>query len=397
MIKREQYLKKIRGFYDSDLIKIITGIRRSGKSVILETIMNEIRNTTDNIIYLNFENISTYEMIKDGIALIDYVNKNRKTGKCYIFLDEVQLLDRFYDGIKTLRLYDNSIFVTGSNSEILSKEILKYFSGREVSFTIRPFVYKELVEYANELNKKISINDYLVWGGFPKRLEFDDESNLISYLTELENTIIIKDLITRYKIKKELLFKKVASFIFKSNSRIFSSKSVYDYIKNEKIKCSINTIIKFINYLKEGYVIDSIEKYSSKAKRELLYYEKLYLTDVCFNSLRVADRRFDLEHNLENIVYNELTYMGYKLQTFDNNDKEIDFIAYKDNKKYYIQVAYSILNEKTYDREMNAFANLDNSNRKIIITNDDNDYSTSTVSHIKLKDFLLLRDLEEKK
>ena len=118
---------------------------------------------------------------------------------------------------------------------------------------------------------------------------------------------------------------------------------------------------------------------------------------MCFNSLRVADRRYDLEHNLENIVYNELIYMGYKLQTFDNNGKEIDFIAYKDNKKYYIQVAYSILNEKTYDREMNAFANLDNSNRKIIITNDDNDYSTSTVSHIKLKDFLLLRDLEEKK
>ena len=309
-------------------------------------------------------------------------------------MDEVQLLDKFYDGIKTLRLKDNSIFVTGSNSELLSKEILKYFSGREVSFTIRPFVYKELIEYANELNKEITINDYLVWGGFPKRLEFDDENNLISYLTELENTIIIKDLITRYKIKKELLFKKVASFIFKSNSRIFSRKSVYDYIKNENIKCSINTIIKFINYLKEGYVIDSIEKYSSKAKRELLYYEKLYLTDVCFNSLRVVDGRYDLEHNLENIVYNELVYMGYKLQTFDNNGKEIDFIAYKDNKKYYIQVAYSILNEKTYDREMNAFANLDNSNRKIIITNDDNDYSTSTVSHIKLKDFLLLRDLE---
>lgn len=394
MIKREKYIEKIRGFYDSDLIKIITGVRRCGKSVILEAIMDEIKNKTDNIIYLNFENASTFEMIEDGIKLIDYVNKNRKQGKCYVFLDEIQLLDKFYEGIKTLRLRDNSIFVTGSNSTLLSSEIMKYFSGREVSFTIRPFVYKELLEYANELGKEISINDYLVWGGFPKRLEFNSEEDVKNYLIEVENTIIINDLIARYKIKKDQLFKKVARYIFKNNSRIFSSKSVYDYIKNEKTRCSINTIIKFVNYLKEGFVVDAIERYSSKAKRELLYYEKLYLVDVCFNSLRVIDSRYDLEHNLENIVYNELLYMGYSLQTFDNNGKEIDFIAYKNNKKYYIQVAYSILHDKTYDREMGAFANLDNMVKKIIITNDDIDYSTSTVVHIKLKDFLMMTDLD---
>lgn len=394
MIKREKYIGKIRGFYDSDLIKIITGVRRCGKSVILEAIMDEIKNKTDNIIYLNFENASTFEMIEDGIKLIDYVNKNRKQGKCYVFLDEIQLLDKFYEGIKTLRLHDNSIFVTGSNSTLLSSEIMKYFSGREVSFTIRPFVYKELLEYANELGKEISINDYLVWGGFPKRLEFNSEEDVKNYLIEVENTIIINDLIARYKIKKDQLFKKVARYIFKNNSRIFSSKSVYDYIKNEKTGCSINTIIKFVNYLKEGFVVDAIERYSSKAKRELLYYEKLYLVDVCFNSLRVIDSRYDLEHNLENIVYNELLYMGYSLQTFDNNGKEIDFIAYKNNKKYYIQVAYSILHDKTYDREMGAFANLDNMVKKIIITNDDIDYSTSTVVHIKLKDFLMMTDLD---
>ena len=394
MIKREKYIEKIRGFYDSDLIKIITGVRRCGKSVILEAIMDEIKNKTDNIIYLNFENASTFEMIEDGIKLIDYVNKNRKQGKCYVFLDEIQLLDKFYEGIKTLRLHDNSIFVTGSNSTLLSSEIMKYFSGREVSFTIRPFVYKELLEYANELGKEISINDYLVWGGFPKRLEFNLEEDVKNYLIEVENTIIINDLIARYKIKKDQLFKKVARYIFKNNSRIFSSKSVYDYIKNEKTGCSINTIIKFVNYLKEGFVVDAIERYSSKAKRELLYYEKLYLVDVCFNSLRVIDSRYDLEHNLENIVYNELLYMGYSLQTFDNNGKEIDFIAYKNNKKYYIQVSYSILYDKTYDREMGAFANLDNMVKKIIITNDDIDYSTSTVVHIKLKDFLMMTDLD---
>ena len=389
MIKREHYLKSIRPFYDSDLIKIITGIRRSGKSVILDQVINEIKEKTDNFIYLNFEDKKIKDKINNGDLLIEYVENNRKEGKCYVFLDEVQVIDDWSSAVKTLRLHNNSVFVTGSNS----KEFTKELSGRYVSFQVRPFVYKEIKEYAKELNIEVPIIDYIVWGGFPKRFEFNNEARNV-YLKDLENTIVINDLINRYKIKKVDLFKSLVNFVLQSNSRIISAKSIHDYIKHSHESCSINTIIKYIDYLEEAYIIEKIKPFSTKKKNELKYYYKVYNEDVAFNSLKCIDGRYDLTHNLENIVYNELIYMGYNLNVYSDGNNEIDFLAQKDNKKYYIQVAYSLEDEKTYNREFRPFANLDNTNKKIIITNDEIDYSTSTVVHIKLKDFLELDSLD---
>lgn len=393
MIYREHYISQIREFYDSDLIKIITGIRRSGKSVILEQVKDEIKNKTDNIISLNFEDKRILNTIKDGDSLIDYVEKNRKKGKCYVFLDEVQMLHDWQNACKTLRLYDMSVFITGSNSKLLSKEFTKELSGRYVAFRIRPFIYKEILEYTKELKKECSITDYLIWGGFPKRFEFNTSEATIRYLNDLDDTIVINDLINRYHIKKEKLFKDLVNFILKSNGRIISAKSIHKYIKSNHETCSINTIIKYLNYLEEAYIIETIKQYSTKAKKELAYYFKIYNTDVALNSIRCIDNRYDLTHNLENIIYNELVYMNYNVTVYNNNGKEIDFLAQKDNKKYYIQVAYSVAEDKTYEREFSAFSNIDNLSQKIIITNDDIDYSTSAVKHIKLKDFLLMENL----
>ena len=190
------------------------------------------------------------------------------------------------------------------------------------------------------------------------------------------------------------LFHKIVNFVLRSNSRIISSKSIYKFIQDNHEKCSINTVIKYLGYLEEAYIIDKISLYSNKVKRELIYYYKIYNEDVSFNSIRCLDNRYDLSHNLENIVYNELIYMGYQLYVYDNRGKEIDFLAVKDNKKYYIQVAYSILDDKAYEREFKAFEGFDNMAKRIIITNDDIDYSTSLVQHIKLKDFLLMDSLD---
>lgn len=394
MIRREHYIEQIREFYDSDLIKIITGIRRCGKSVILEQVMNEIKMKSDNVIYLNFEDKKILNKIGNGEGLLDYVESNRKKGKCYVFLDEIQLLDNYVDAVKTLRLHDNSVFITGSNSKILSKEFTKDFSGRYAKFRIKPFVYKEILEYSKELNKECNIIDYLVWGGFPKRFEFDSEEARYRYLADLEETIVINDLITRFKIKKIELFKSLVDFIFQSNSRIISAKSIKDYIKHTHETCSVNTIIKHIEYLEEAYIIEKIRPYSTKKKETLKYYFKVYNEDVMFNSLRVVDNRYDLTHNLENVIYNELIYMGYNINIYNDSENEIDFLAHKDGKKYYIQVAYSVEDSKAYDREFKPFSKLDNSCKKILITNDELDYSTSVVTHIKLKDFLLMEDLD---
>ncbi len=393
MIKREYYINQIRGFYDSDLIKIITGVRRCGKSVILEQIMEEIRDKSDNIIYLDFDDRLTTESVETWKQLVDYVEGHKGSSLCYVFLDEIQVVEDWAIACKTLRRHNCSVFITGSNSKLLSREFTKELSGRYVSFRIRPFVYRELLAYAEELGRDMSIADYLIWGGFPKRLEFRTAEEQRRYLNDLDRTIVQNDIIERYKIRKSAEFKKVAGFILVSNARIYSAKSIADYMRSHGITCSANTVQKWIAYLEEAYVIDQAARYSKKAKKELEQSRKLYNCDVALNSIRCGGGRYDLTHNLENIVYNELLYLGYTVTVYDNNGKEIDFLAERDSLRYYIQVAYSIAEEKAYEREFRAFHNLSQIDKKIIITNDEIDYSTSNVEHIRLKDFLLRESL----
>lgn len=394
MIKREQYMSKIRPFYDSDLIKVITGIRRCGKSVILDEIRKEIEIKSNNTIFLNLEHIYDMDKVQTARALVEYVRNNRKSDDlCYLFIDEIQNMPQWVDAVKTLRLEKCSIFISGSNSKMLSKEFINELSGRHVSFQIRPFVYVELKKYADDLGVEVDVLNYLTWGGFPKRLEFKNTEDQIKYLEDIDTSIVIHDLIARYKIKKEVLFKRIVNFILRNNSRIFSAKSVYDYILNEGYTCSINTVMNFINYLKEAFLIEEIKQYSTKVKRELSYFGKLYNMDVSSNSIRADRNRFDIEHNLENIVFNELIYKGYKVQLYNLNGYEIDFRCEKKSKIIFVQVAYSVVNESTYNREMKPFSLLDNSNEKILITTDKVDYSTSTVRHIELEKFLLQEDI----
>lgn len=397
MITREKYIAKIRPFYESDLIKIITGIRRCGKSVVLEQVKSELESQGKKIIYLNFEKRAVYDNLYNDKTLLDYVQQKINESpneKWYVFLDEIQTVENWNLACKSLRLENISLFITGSNSKLLSREFTKELSGRYVSFLIKPFVYKEITEYAKELNKKITINNYLIYGGLPKRIEFNDEEAMIQYLNDLDQTIVINDIINRYKIRKDNIFKKVANFVLISNSRIFSGNSIFNYLKSQKIECSINTVMKFLDYLEEAYVIRKIPQYSTKAKKQLDFYTKLYNEDVAFNTIRQINNRFDITHNLENVVYNELIYMGYSLAVFNINGKEIDFLAAKNGKEYFVQVAYSIAENSTYEREFAPFNMTDNSRKKIIITNDEIDYSTSTVQHIKLEDFLFMEDLE---
>lgn len=394
MIKREQYMSKIRPFYDSDLIKVITGIRRCGKSVILDEIRKEIEIKSNNTIFLNLEHIYDIDKVQTARALVEYVRNNRKSDDlCYLFIDEIQNMPQWVDAVKTLRLEKCSIFISGSNSKMLSKEFINELSGRHVSFQIRPFVYVELKKYADDLGVEVDVLNYLTWGGFPKRLEFKNTEDQIKYLEDIDTSIVIHDLIARYKIKKEVLFKRIINFVLRNNSRIFSAKSVYDYILNEGYTCSINTVMNFINYLKEAFLIEEIKQYSTKVKRELSYFGKLYNMDVSSNSIRADRNRFDIEHNLENIVFNELIYKGYKVQLYNLNGYEIDFRCEKKSKIIFVQVAYSVVNESTYNREMKPFSLLDNSNEKILITTDKVDYSTSTVRHIELEKFLLQEDI----
>ncbi|MBQ9577779.1 MAG: ATP-binding protein [Muribaculaceae bacterium] len=239
-----------------------------------------------------------------------------------------------------------------------------------------------------------SVTDYLIYGGFPKTIEFPDKSSILTYLNELDEQIVRNDIINRYHVRKVALFEKLINYVLRSNSRIFSAHSVMKYLKGQGMQSSVNTIMKYLGYLEEAYIIRSIPQYMTKAKRELMFFPKVYDEDVAFNTIRQPENRYDLTHNLENVVYNELVFMGYNLSVFRKDSQEIDFYATKDGKSYLVQVAYSIADEDTYNREFALFNKLDQSMRKIIITNDDIDFSTSTVQHIMLKDFLSMKDLE---
>ena len=394
MIIREHYIEKIRPFYDSDLIKIITGVRRCGKSVIKTQIEQELRDMGKPTLSLDFEHVSVSSHISTAEELVRFVDSKLGDEKIYVFLDEVQLVEGWNIACRSLRLENLSLFITGSNSKLLSKELTKEFSGRYVSFNIRPFVYKEICEYAQETGNQRSITDYLIYGGFPKTVEFSEKTAVLTYLNELDNQIVRNDIINRYHVRKEVLFEKLINYVLRSNSRIFSAHSVMKYLKGQGMPASVNTIMKYLSYLEEAYIIRTIPQYETKAKRELMFFSKLYDEDVAFNTIRQMENRYDLTHNLENVVYNELVYMGYDLSVYRKDAQEIDFYAAKNGKNYLIQVAYSIAEEDTYNREFALFNKMDQSIRKIIITNDDVDYSTSTVQHIQLKDFLKMNDLE---
>lgn len=394
MIVREHYLRQIRPFYDSNLIKVITGIRRCGKSVIMEQVEAELRRLGKRTLKLNFEQRAVSSIIQTADDLIRTITAHTSNEKLYVFLDEVQFVKDWNIACQSLRLENISLFVTGSNSKLLSKEFTKELSGRYVAFRIRPFVYKELVEYANQFSKNYSISDYLIYGGFPQVIEFNTKEAIVRYLNDLDDTIVINDILNRYKIRKDELFRRLVNFVLLSNARIFSASSVQKFLKGQGLFCSLNTILKYLGYLQEAYVISPIQQFSTKAKRELKYYQKIYDEDVAFNSIRQTDGHWDITHNLENIVFNELLYRGYALSVFRTDAAEIDFLAEKNNRQYLIQVAYSVAEETTYKREFALFNKLDQSRQKILITNDDFDFSTSTVRHLQLKDFLLCEDLD---
>lgn len=396
MITRTHYINQIRPFFESDLIKVITGIRRCGKSVILSQIADEYRSKGQAVLYINFESLEYSAAIPDATTLVSYVRERLSpTQKLYVFLDEVQLVDGWNIACRSLRLENLSLFISGSNSKLLSKESTKELSGRYVSFCVRPFVYKEICAYARQLGKSYAISDYLLYGGFPKVIEFSDKASILQYLHDLNQTIIINDIMNRYNIRKTELFKRLVNYVLISNARIFSANSVQHFLSSEKLSCSINTVMKYLSYLEEAYVIRKVPQFSSRSKRELAFFAKIYDEDVSFNTIRQHNGRFDLTHNLENIIYNELIYMGYEVAVFTKGEQEIDFLASKDGKEYLVQAAYSIAAESTYEREFSLFNSLDQSRKKMIITNDDVDYSTSTVEHIKLKNFLLMNSLDK--
>ena len=394
MLKREIYLSRIRGFYDSNLIKILIGIRRCGKSIILEQIMDEIRqkNIDDShIIYINFEYIE-YEELKDYKKLNKFI-KDKIIDKelYYIFFDEIQNVDEFERVVNSLRASLNvSIFMTGSNSKLLSNELSTVLSGRYVSFTINPLSYREYIELTGKnAYDENAFSDFAIWGGLPNRLDFTSESNIKDYLYSVFDSIILRDVVERLGLKDINLFNLILQYLIDITGREFSAKNILNYLKQEGRDISTLTLYNYLDALCKAFIIRKVYRFDIHGKAILKTLNKYYMTDLGIAKIKGYSLEINKAFVLENIVYNELLVRGYNVYTGKNKNSEVDFIAIKDNKIKYIQVAYLLADDTTIKREFSVFDNVKDNYPKYVISLDKLDFSNNGIIHKNIIDFLI--------
>ena len=394
MLKRELYLKRIREFYDSDLIKILVGIRRCGKSVILEQIIEELKTKgidEKHIIYVNFEFIE-FEELTDYKKLNTYVKERIQDDEMYyLFFDEIQNVDNFEKVVNSLRASKKvSIFITGSNSRLLSEELSTVLSGRYVSFRINPLSYKEVLELRGiERSTDEVFEDYMKWGSLPNRFEFESEEAIKNYLYGVFDSIILRDVVERLKIRDTALFNLILQYIVDTIGREFSAENIMNFLRNEGREVSTLTIYSYLDALCKALLIRKVYRYDVHGKAVLKTLNKYYVTDLGIAQIKNNKTEIDRCYAIENIVYNELIIKGYDVFTGKTKKGEIDFVATKPNKKIYIQVAFSIPNEDTKNREFGAYSVITDNYPKYVISLDKLNYEYNGIKHLNLIDFLL--------
>lgn len=395
MLKREMYLSRIRGFYDSDLVKILVGIRRCGKSVILEQIIEEIKEKNidnNHIIYVNFEYVE-FEELKDYKKLNKYIKEKIKDEKIYyIFLDEIQSVNKFEVVVNSLRasIKNASIFITGSNSKLLSNELSTVLSGRYVLFNIYPLTYKEYIELTNKDAKDDnSFEDYLKWGGLPNRTQFTEESNIKDYLHSVFDSIILRDVVERVGIKDTNLFNLILQYIIDTTGSEFSANNVIKFLAKEGRIISTETLYSYINALCKALIIEKAYRYDIHGKAVLKTLNKYYMTDLGIAQIKNNNYEVNKSFALENIVYNELLTRGYEVYVGKTKQGEIDFIATKTDEKMYIQVTYLLADDKVIKREFGAFNQINDNFPKYVISLDKKDFSQNGIIHKNIIDWLL--------
>lgn len=396
MVIRERYLKLIRPFYDQDLIKVLVGIRRSGKSVILNQIMEELKQKgidANHIIYINFEDFD-YEEYTNPKKLNDYVkSKIVDENKYYLFFDEIQNVESWEKVVNSFRATKNvSIFITGSNSDLLSSDLATYIAGRYVSFKITPFTFKEVCELLNLDNRadiENAFNDYLKWGGMPQRFMQTDIISTKTYLNDIYDSIVIKDIVKRFNIKDIDLLNRIVTYILITPSQPFSPERLKKYFESESRNVSLETLYNYLDYITRANLISKAERYDIRGKRILTGKYKYYLTDLGFTNILSEGKKEQIGAYLENIVYNELISRGYNVNVGNTETGEIDFVATRFEKKIYIQVAYMLVDESVIKREFDAYKKVEDNYPKYVLSMDKVDLSVNGIIHENIIDWLL--------
>lgn len=399
MISREIYLQKLRQLKDQKLIKVVTGIRRSGKSTLLEAFKNELIKSgiaKKNIIFFNFEERENLHLTKWTAVYDEIIQIVKSDKKHYVFLDEVQLVNDFEKLINSLFTKQNiDLYVTGSNAYLLSSELATLLTGRYIAINVQPFSFAEYTLANNrEKNTDKLFRQYLNTSSFPEAVTLakSNQSLVNDYLQSIYDTVVIKDIAQRYKLRNLHNLHRVISFIFDSVGSYVSPTNIAVALnKNSKKTISHNTVSKYLDFLTNSYIIYPAPRYDIKGKELLTSNYKYYLVDLGLKNISTTNKYdSDLGHKLENIVYFELVRRGGKIYAGKNNDKEVDFVVQKpNNDREYYQVAYTVNDKKTFEREISSFKNIRDNFPKYLLTLDYDNTSIDGIQKINVIDWLL--------
>ncbi|MBR6743646.1 MAG: ATP-binding protein [Clostridia bacterium] len=393
MVKRKQYLEKLKKLKDKQIIKVITGVRRCGKSTLLKQfrdyLMNECSITAEQIIFINFEDLA-YEHLLDYKALYQYITGHLcENKKNYVFLDEIQAVGNFQKTVDSLFIKDNvDLYITGSNAHLLSGEPATLLSGRYVEISILPLSFAEYYELVGG-TKRDAWQNYFKCGGFPYAASLEDDDIRTDYLRGIYHTVLLKDIVARKKVQDVMLLESVVKFLFDNIGNIVSSKKISDSLVSNGRKTTSVTIENYIEALMESFILYKTNRYDMKGKQHLKSLEKYYLVDVGLRRLLLGDKNADIGHILENIVYLELIRRGYQVAIGKIGDLEIDFIAEYNGEKIYYQVAASVLSPETFSREIAPLQKVTDNYPKFILSMDEISINEDGIKQINIIDFLM--------
>lgn len=400
MIRRELYMEKIRPFMGNELIKVLTGIRRSGKSVMLELIKGELLSqgvSEKQFVSINFENMNNAELRKPQ-NLHDEVKRRVLSieGKAYLFFDEIQEVDGWEKCVNSFRVeFDCDIYITGSNAKLLSGELATYIAGRYVAFVVYPFSFSEFIDAcdSSSMTKNDAFKEYLSLGGMPflSNLKANREAAM-QYLRDVYNSVILKDVVMRNAIRDVDLLGRLIFYLLSNVGHTFSASSITKYFKNEKRAVSHDTILNYINACEEAFLFCRVSRQDLVGKKVLSVNEKYYIADHGLREAVCGSNAIAIDQVLENIVCMELMRRGYSVTVGRSGLREIDFVCEKNGGKLYIQVSYLLASNDTIEREFGAYATIKDNFPKYVLSMDEFDMSRDGIKHVNIRDFLLMKE-----
>lgn len=393
LIERPSYLNHITPYIKKNLIKVITGQRRVGKSYLLFQLMKLIQNSEEiaNIIYINKEDLR-FDFIKNANDLNEYVHSQLTPGQHnYIFIDEIQDITDFEKALRSLLLDEkNDIYITGSNAKMLSGELATYLSGRYIEFSVYSLSYPEFLSFHHLKDTDQSLAHYFKFGGLPYLINLPLNDQAFEYLKSVYSTIIFRDVVGRYNLRNSLFLEKLVLFLANNIGSLFSAKKISDFLKSQQANLAPNQILLYNSYLTSAYIIHEVGRYDIIGKKIFESGSKFYFENTGLRNAIIGYKPNDLGKILENVVYNHLLYLGYKIKVGTMNTKEIDFICERNGELLYVQVALRLDSEATIEREFGNLLAIPDNFPKIVVTNDKfNGNTRQGIKHMYIRDFLM--------